>query len=253
MKEALNELYNYIYDVTGLTFPETNRVAMDQRVCRLFADVNENKILSFIKSDENAMQKLLDLLTVNESYFFREMNVINAMVQRIMKTSGKVRILCAPSSSGEESFSIVITLLKAGKPASEIEIIGIDINSHVIKLAQEALYTKRRVHRVSNEDLNRYFRPKGDAFSLNDDVRSCVTFKNLNIFDESISQLGNFDIVFSRNMLIYFDNESSLRAEKVFYDLLKPQGHLLVGHADFISNEVGFNVELCSGHYCYQK
>jgi chemotaxis protein methyltransferase CheR len=159
MISSCNALYDYIYDLTGLTFPESNRNTMDERIKKLFGDkgVTGDSLVNLLKSDKESLQKLLDLLTVNESYFFREMEVIDEMVSRIMKRSGKVRILCAPSSSGEESFSIVMTLLKAGKPASEIEIVGIDINSEVIETAQKAIYTKRRVHRVNEADIKRFF------------------------------------------------------------------------------------------------
>ena len=91
------------------------------------------------------------------------------------------------------------------------------------------------------------------GYELNREVRSCVTFKKLNIFESSVRHLGTFDIVFSRNMLIYFDKASSLRAEKVFYDALKSGGTLLVGHADFIANKVGLAEEVIHGHCFYMK
>ena len=255
MINTLDPLYAFIYELTGLTFPANNRSTLDTKVSRFFEKksiLEENSVTS-VQSDSQLLQELLDFLTVNESYFFREMAVIDEMIKRINQRPGKVRILCAPSSSGEESYTIVMALLKAGKPASEIEIVGIDINSSVIDMAQEALYTKRRVHRVEESDLERYFTLEDDKYRLKDEVRQCVSFSKLNIFDTAISGLGRFDIVFSRNMLIYFDKESSKRAEKVFYDVLKPDGYLLVGHADFISNSMGFDVEMHNGHYFYKK
>jgi len=255
MMHSLDALYDYIYELSGLTFPSSNRATLDQKVDRFFKakSIANADVLDYIQSDKQSEQELLDLLTVNESYFFREMTVVDEMVKRIMSQKGKVRILCAPSSSGEESFSIVISLLKAGKPSSEIEVVGFDINSDVIKLAKQAQYSKRRVHRVSDEDLAKYFSPEGDHYHLSSEVTQCVTFYCKNLFDDSIKDLGLFDIVFSRNMLIYFDKKSSLRAEKVFYNALKHQGYLLVGHADFIANEIGFEKEIVNGNAFYTK
>ncbi len=251
----LDPLYEYVYNESGLTFPQNNRLSMDRKVIELFESLSvaPSDIVAHVQKDETSWHALFDLLTVNESYFFREMRAIEYIVQACREARQKVRILCAPSSSGEESFSLLISLLKSGKRIEDIEIVGLDINSEVIVQAQSGLYAKRRVHRVSEEDLREYFVPEGDKYRLKERIRSAVRFYNYNLFDPRVKELGTFDVVFSRNMLIYFDKESAAKAEQVFYALVQRGGYLIVGHADHIPNKVGFKASLHNGHYIYEK
>jgi len=231
-------LYRYFNDLTGIHFDQKEeittlkltRFAKEHR-CYSFGD-----LLSKLKSDPVLSQKLVNFLTVNETYFFREMDQIHYMVMEIQKTSAQVRILCAPGSTGEEPYTIAIALSEAGIDMKRIAIVSVDINTEAIHYAQEALYTKRSLHRVDPMITERYFNEEENRYRLIETIRQKVEFKNLNLFESGLFELGKFDYIFSRNMLIYFDPHKTALAIKRLTSMVRNSSSVLFfGHADIIT------------------
>ena len=226
---------NYFKNETGVTFDKQEEVLKNR--LKLFCKQRDmysfSQLLTSIQSNTALKQSLIDHLTTNETYFYREFKQIEQLVALVKKKMHSVRILCAPSSTGEEPYTIAIALLEAGIPASNIHIVGIDINAQAIKKANEAIYTQRHVMQLSSEIIAKYFIYQDTKYILKENVKELVTFHVANIFDASFKSLGSFDFVFSRNMLIYFDKETKLKAKKILQNMRKEMTtDVFFGHAD---------------------
>ncbi len=220
--------------------------------------------LRFEDKDGTEFQNLMNAVTVNETYFFREHDQFEVMVNDVLPQLHKtrsahepIRILSAPCSTGEEPYSMVLYLLEEAKIIEErdIEIVGIDIDSTVIKKAQDGKFSERSVHAIPPGQLAKYFKKGNYSYSLIDDLVGAVDFKVVNIFDRAqVRDLGKFDIIFSRNMLIYFDDASKKEVAMTFYDMLKPNGYVFLGHAEYMSRIVSvFKARKFGTTMIYQK
>jgi chemotaxis protein methyltransferase CheR len=225
----------YFHKETGVIFDRQESILKNKVIsfCRQRRIHSFSKLLTNLDTDYQLKQELIDHLTTNETFFYREIKQIDTLVELVKKYSSSVDILCAPSSTGEEPYSIVIALLEAGVSPNKISILGIDINSDAINRANEAIYKERNVRNLSSELKNKYFSKDNDKYILNKSVKSLVSFKVINLFNESFKNLGKFDFIFSRNMLIYFDKETKVRAKKLLESMRKSDEHqIFFGHAD---------------------
>lgn len=247
-------LLDYFYKKTGIFFSEKRSIVAG-RVEDFFREngyFDRSQFVELLENDKNLEQKIINLLTVNETYFFRESRGIDIFVSLAKKLDRNFRVLCIPCSTGEEPYSLAIALNEAGVDSSKYEIIGIDINSKVIEEAERGVYRTRSIHRTDDLIKEKYFDHNGEFVSVKPHIKKGVTFQVCNLFDSCMSTLGKFDFVFSRNLLIYFDQASRLRAEKVLYNTLKEGGFLFVGHADLIKNEVGYKRHFDQGVLYYE-
>ncbi len=220
--------------------------------------------LRFDDKDGDEFQSLMNGITVNETYFFREKDQFEVLVNRIlpelhesMPTNRPLRILSSPCSTGEEPYSMILHIVEEGDVVEkrDIEVVGIDIDSTVIKKAQVAKYSERAVHAIPKPILKRWFNKKSLSYELSEDLQGTVDFHVANIFDKTqMRKLGKFDVIFSRNMLIYFDDASRKEVAMTFYDMLNPGGYVLLGHAEYMSRIVSvFNAKKIDNTLVYQK
>ena len=174
-----------------------------------------------------------------------------------MPASKPLRILSSPCSTGEEPYSMILHIVEEGKvvEARDIEVVGIDIDSTVIKKAQIAKYSDRAVHAIPKNILSKWFDKRALGYELGEDLQGSVDFQVANIFDKAqMRKLGKFDVIFSRNMLIYFDDASRKEVAMTFYDMLNPGGYVLLGHAEYMSRIVSvFNAKKVDNTLIYQK
>ena len=184
-------------------------------------------------------ESLINFVTTNETYFERESHhfdrLINEILPKLDNSFDKtpIRILSAPCSSGEECYTIALRLLLSSKRlCRSIEIVGVDISSDMIKKARLGIYSKRSVHELSQEVLNKYFTHEGDDYyHIHVPNGIEMRFINGNVFDDALwRELGDFDIIFSRNMMIYFDLVKNRELLTRFKNHLR--GYLILGHAD---------------------
>ncbi len=265
------KLGEYIYRKTGI-FLEVDKhydkVAkyIDTRCAAIEAESFRKYFykLRFEDKSGDEFQALVNAITVNETYFYREKEQFEVLVERLLpelhaKRPSKqpIRILSAPSSTGEEPYSIVLHILEEGRIVEErdIEIVGIDIDSTVIEKAQRAKYSERSVHAIPPTVLRKWFNAGKLGYELIDDLIGTVDFKVVNVFDkEQMRKLGKFDIIFSRNMLIYFDDASRKEVAMMFYDMLNPEGYVLLGHAEYMSRITSvFKAKKIDSTLIYQK
>ncbi len=270
-KENFTKIGEFIYRKSGISLEvdkHFDKIAkyIDKRSAELGLD-NFRKYffkLRFEDKDGLEFQELMNAVTVNETYFFREKDQFEVLVNSIlpelhkkMPASKTLRILSSPCSTGEEPYSMILHIVEEGRVVEErdIEVVGIDIDSTVIKKAEIAKYSDRSVHAIPKPILNKWFVKKPLGYELGDDLKGSVDFQVANIFDKAqMRKLGKFDVIFSRNMLIYFDDASRKEVAMTFYDMLNPGGYVLLGHAEYMSRIVSvFNAKKIDNTLIYQK
>lgn len=225
----------YFRDETGITFDKQESILKNKvtTFCKLREINSFKELLEKIRYDKILKQELIDALTTNETFFYREFKQIEDLVKLAKELKGQINILCAPSATGEEPYSIAIALLEAGVSPSSFHITGIDINSEAINRAKDGIYKERNVRNLSTQIVERYFTKEENLFAIKNSIKSLVTFRVINLFDPSFTTIGKFDFIFSRNMLIYFDKETKLKAKNILESLRKNQNQeIFFGHAD---------------------
>lgn len=229
----IEEFARYFKNLTGVSFDAQLSILENKLsvFCSRHGVAGVALLLERTRSDSSLRQLLIDALTTNETFFYREFAQIEECVKASKNLTSNISILCAPSSTGEEPYSIAIALLEAG--VVNFSIVGIDINQQAIDAAKEAVYDTMHLRNLNHTLILRYFDEKDGRYALKQSVRSKVSFRVANIFDSSFTTIGRFDFVFSRNMLIYFDKETKLKAKKILEGLLKDGAHeVFFGHAD---------------------
>ncbi|WP_187648352.1 CheR family methyltransferase [Nitrosophilus labii] len=241
MNKCLDDILKFFYKKTGIVF-ENKLYILENKIVKFYKHINYSDCRDFLmalKNSEKLFQDFVNFLTVSESFFFREKGHFDFVIEEIKKDiKQKYRFLSIPCSSGEEPYTILIYLFE--NDFRDFEIMGADINTKVIEEAKIGIYTQRRVLYVPKDLLEKYFEKVGKNYMFKDMYKKYITFKYLNLFDKKIFSLGKFDFIFSRNLFIYFDDQSREEALKIFHKLLLPGGYLLLGHADIIKQMPGF-------------
>jgi chemotaxis protein methyltransferase CheR len=214
---------------------------------------------------EGEVEHLINAFTVNETYFYREDHQLrcltNNLLAEVIKAKpydASVRIWSAPCATGEEPYSIAIWLLENWPQvdAYEVEIIGSDIDTNTLEAAREGVFGSRAVMRLPPDLLERYFVAKGEGrWRIIEELRSSIRFTQVNLVDraETATQ-GKFDIIFCRNVLIYFDDASRRLAAENLYDRLNPGGFVCLGHSESMSRiSPLFEVHRCADAIVYRK
>lgn len=177
-------------------------------------------------------QELFDLITVCETYFYRELKQLNELIYMLRAEPSKRRILCAPSSSGEEVYSILMLANEVG--INNIQITGIDINAEIIQKAKAGVYSKRSLYNLNDSLKRKYFDEIDDEYKIKKHLFANVKFEVVNVFDKKFLDLGKFDVILSRNMMIYFNEEYKYRLIDNFIKNLSDGGMFFAGHADLV-------------------
>lgn len=240
----------FFYRKTGIQFDTSKRYFVDKRLLERMAATGSPSfrhyftMLRFQASGEE-LQTLTNLMTVNETYFFREEYQFRCLVNSILpdlvarkRHGGPLRIWVMPSSSGEEPYSIAICLLErwADLQHHDVEIIASDIDTNILTQARAGLYSERAVSQMPVSYLQKYFRRTAHGYQLIDDVRSSVELTRVNLSSRADTRpYRDFDVVFCRNLLIYFDDVSRKAAAETFYDALRPGGFICLGHSESMS------------------
>ncbi len=243
----------YLYEQTGLAFIGSQWHFFKKRIIKRIEESKFSSIreyISFLKFDPRGKQELKDLfnlLTVNETYFFREKPQLEALVNVVlpemieekqkqpMSNMKSIKIWSAASSNGSEPYSIAILLKERGllKKGVNFIITGTDINTDVINIAREGLFSEPDLRNTPPDIKSKYFTKKGNFYEINEEIKKMVNFSVVNLFSKTqTSTLKNIDIIFCRNVLIYFDLESKKIVAKNLYDSLVPNGYLFLGMSD---------------------
>ncbi|WP_269532604.1 protein-glutamate O-methyltransferase CheR [Chitinimonas sp. BJYL2] len=187
--------------------------------------------------DDAERQIAIDLITTNETYFFREPRHFDALREQLLPLlkGQPVRIWSAASASGEEAYSLAMELASTLGIQGPWEVIGSDISSRVLAQARRGLYPMERAHNIPPDYLKQYcLRGTGEYMGqmlIDRALRQKVRFEAVNLI-ESLPEIGRFDVIFLRNVIIYFDGDTKRRVVQAVAELLKPGGWLVVGHSE---------------------
>jgi chemotaxis protein methyltransferase CheR len=240
----------FFYRKTGIHFDDSKRYFVDKRlVDRIQATRAGNFRAWFValrfEADGRELQQLVNAMTVNETYFFREAYQFDCLVNDLMNEvaarkppGSRIRIWSVPSSTGEEPYSIAIYLLERWPKIDdyEVEILSSDIDSRVIEAAREGVFSARSVAQLPRAYLRKYFRPQGDDWRISRDLVEAVDFSLVNLTEpKDTRRFRDIDIVFCRNLLIYFDDLSRRVAAEAMYDAMSPGGFICLGHSESMS------------------
>jgi len=252
--EEFRLIRDYIYNHCGLSFDTSSKFLFEKRLAnrvRTHQLKNFKEYYRFLRYDPKSNEELsavIDILTTNETYFFRESCQLKAFSEEILPEiknrkdanarEKNLSIWSAGCSTGEEPYTIAMLILETGLFRDwGIEIFGNDISQRVLQVARRGVYTQTSFRSTDKSFIDKYFDPIEGKYKIKDEVKNMVRFGYLNLMDRNkMSLLRNMDVVFCRNVLIYFDIESKKKVIQNFYDKLEEGGYLLLGHAESIMN-----------------
>ncbi len=258
-----------IRDYCGIFFDDGSLFLLERRLSRRlrlhhlkdFRDYY--RLLLYDRKKEEELTAIIEILTVNETFFFREQNQLKAFSEEILPEIGEVkkekkrlRIWSAGCSTGEEPYTIAMLILEYGRLQGwDVDILGSDINQRVLTTARRGVYRKNSFRTAEQYFRQKYFAEENGTFVISEDVKRLVSFSCLNLLDPfKVRFMGQMDVIFCRNVLIYFDHAARKKAVDNFYDNLVEGGYLLLGHAESLMNiSTSFSLKHLRNDMVYQK
>ena len=198
-------------------------------------------------SGPDELPNLIDELTTNETYFFREYGQLRALIDEIFeelqldreKRGGRpINVWSAGCSSGEEPYSVAMLAREAGlKPGVDVHVYASDISRRMMRRARKGVYREASFRETDPHLREKYFIEKDRLWQISDDLKRDVDFIHLNLLNKSkIALLRTMDVILCRNVIIYFDTDTKCQVIRTFYEKLRPGGHLLLGHSESLIN-----------------
>jgi len=258
-------IIKYIFDICGIVLGDDKQYLIEQRLSPILGEFGCETFSQLAKKLDRGettfltREKMLNAMTTNETSFFRDEHPYETFREKIMpammetviqrkerswqRRGPKVRMWSVAASTGQEPYSMAMIIAdivdSKGMGMTTMEdfgILGTDISSKVLAKAMEGKYGPLEVARGLTFEMRRkYFTQEGDYYVVNNKVRSIVEFKAFNIQDQ-FTQIGSFDVIFCRNILIYFTDDAKRRILSQLYQTLAPNGYLLLGSAENMYN-----------------
>jgi chemotaxis protein methyltransferase CheR len=264
-------LRDCVYSHCGIFFDNDSKYLLERRLAKRLIALNLSSFrdyyhyLKYNRKKDQELMDIMDILTTNETYFFREAFQLKAFTEEIIPelmrnkaSSGSrtLRIWSAGCSTGEEAYTVAmllhgITELRDWK----IEIVGTDISQRVLQHARRAVYGKSAFRATEEKYLSRFFVEQEDGLKVCNEIRDLVTISHLNLFDTNrMAMLGKMDLIFCRNVIIYFDLAAKKRVVDSFFNTLYQGGYLLLGHSESLMNiTTQFTLRHFKNDMIYQK
>ena len=253
--EDFDKISQIVYKYSGIRLTSGKEELVRSRLIKRLRTLGLDSFssyLRYIKEDKSAQElhAMIDALTTNKTSFFREIQHFNYMRSSILPAlkarNSRMRVWSAGCSSGEEPYTIAMILQEEWPKIhlADVRILATDISARILSKARTAEYDKDCLKDVSPEYLSKYFTLLRSSpiriYGVQENIKRMIRFAQLNLMD-AWPMRGPFDIIFCRNVMIYFDSATQSRLVRRFYDLLVPGGHLLVGHSEsLVANSCGF-------------
>jgi len=249
--EEFRLLRDLVYEHAGLRFEEDAMLLFERRLSDRVAALGllsfggYYKYLRFNPLGANELEEVIERLTTKETYFFRQEYQLRAfrdeLLPRIAHANREHRRLSAWSAgcaTGEEAYTLAMLILESGLFSGwDVRVIGSDISKRGVAHARRGVYRPSSFRATAAEQRQRYFRDAEDGMHVMDEVKKLCHFAQLNLLDGARAGfVGRVDVVFCRNVLIYFDVKSRRRVIDVLYERLVPGGYLLLGHSESLLN-----------------
>lgn len=236
-----------VYRESGINLTEKKKALVQARLMRRLRQLrmaDYERYYDYLQDNyRDEIVHLINCITTNKTEFFREPNhfdYLRAVILPEFERAGKrrIRIWCAGCSTGEEPYSIAITVLEyfGDRRLPDVKVLANDIDTEVLRRAREGIYPYEVVAIMGEDLLRKYFlRGKGEFSGLyraKDCVKEMISFRRLNLLTEQFPMKGTFDIIFCRNVVIYFDRPSQQKLFHQFYRYLTDDGYLILGHSE---------------------
>ncbi len=266
-------LRDFIYQQCGIFIAENRKYLVENRLSNRIKELNlksYNEYYNFLRFDASRKQelnKLFEVVTTNETSFFRnppqlevfQRVVLGEALDQCRRTGQKkLRIWSAGCSTGEEPYTLAIILhetLKNDISNWDIKITANDLSEAVLAAARRGIYNEYALRTTPKEMVDRYFHKDGSVYKLDAALKRLVSFGQINLSDkEQLKRVEKSQIVFCRNVIIYFDDDMKRKVINAFYDNLLPKGVLLIGHSESLHNiSRAFQLEHHKGTILYRK
>jgi len=246
---TFKDIRDYIYDNSGIFISDSKKYLIENRLSRIIQEKNLQSFEDYLKlikfsSNGNELTRLFDAVTTNETYFFREPQQLTVFADAILtktmeqkKGSAKLKIWSAACSTGEEPYTLSMMLLEKRISPDKFEICASDISEGVLASAKRAVYNSYSIRNVPEPYMKKYFSVCGQSYALHDSVKKTVKFMKVNLIDnKNMSSLRGMDIIFCRNVLIYFDTKAKQKVVSHLYDSLNPGGYIFIGQSESLHN-----------------
>ncbi|MBI4714876.1 MAG: protein-glutamate O-methyltransferase CheR [Nitrospirae bacterium] len=252
--ETFVALRQLIYERSGIFFPDNKKYLLESRLAKRVEEGEfetfENYVyfLRFDAMREKELSQIFDVITTNETSFFRDANQIQSFETGVLplaiKGNGnrgvkRLKVWSAACSTGEEPYTIAMILMEKFPQLQgwEVEILASDISEGVLNAARKGEYGAYAIRNMPPLYLQKYFIPAGGRYVVKPAVKNLVRFSNINLYDSSRTRMIRaVDLIFCRNVLIYFDEEAKKKIISSLYDALSPEGYLLIGHSESLYN-----------------
>lgn len=269
MPDEFRMLRDLIYEHAGLRFEDDTRVLFERRLADRLASVGAAdygayyKYLRFSAVGAAEVDEAIERLTTKETYFLRQEYQLRAFEQEILPRlaqttaqSKRLFVWSAGCSTGEEVYTLAILIHRTGLfGGHEVRVIGSDISKSAIARARRGVYRPPSFRAVPRAFIDAYFQPTEEGVQVVEEVRRLCHFAQLNLLDNArVPLVGRVDVVFCRNVLIYFDANSRRKVIDSFYERLLPGGYLLLGHSESLLNvTTAFELVHLSDDLVYRK
>lgn len=253
--DDIKAISKYILHISGIDLKESKAYLIETRLGDLMKEYkcsSYRELCSKAKTDSNKAieNKIIDAISTNETLFFRDIRPFEVLQHKILpdlidrrteRSSGRlpipIRIWSAACSTGQEVYSIAIVLkeLLSDLNKYDVKLLGTDISDSAIGQASYGTYNKFEIERgLSKEKLQKYFIPNGGNWKINDEIRAMVSFAKQNIL-KPLAGLGKLDIIFCRNVGIYFNLENRKKLFENIASILAPDGYLIIGSTESLT------------------
>lgn len=240
------QFQSLIYGQAGIALSEQKKTLIVSRLGRRLRELNLPSFQSYydhIMNDAGGgeLTTLLDLISTNKTDFFREPGHFQFLKERILpmcSTERRIRIWSAASSSGEEPYSIAMTVYDAVPHPTQwdFKILASDISTRVLAKAATGIYDVEKVASIPQDVLRRHFlrgtHDQRNLVKVKPHLAKLVTFRRINLMDAAFPIKSPLDVIFCRNVMIYFDRETQSKLMQKFFHYLKPGGYLFIGHSE---------------------
>jgi chemotaxis protein methyltransferase CheR len=271
-KEEFTMLRDFVYEKTGIYFAENKMYLLESRLTNRLQDLGFSSYEDYYYSlkfgsekAKNEMANIFDVVTTNETSFFRnppQLDVFRTMIKKDYcngnMPGSPIRIWSAACSTGEEPYTlaiIILEIIESLKKNIPFTIYGTDISSKVIESARRAVFSQYSVRNTDERTGKKYFAGENNLYALKEEVKKYVKIDFMNLMEENAYKIyRQMDFIFCRNVLIYFDEKMKKKVIDCLYECLRPKGVLIIGHAESLHNiSRAFKPLVFPGTIAYQR
>ncbi|MFO0858201.1 MAG: protein-glutamate O-methyltransferase CheR [Phycisphaerales bacterium] len=268
--KQFNDLRKIIYTRSGIHFPDSKKYVLESRLGTRLSELEIDdydqyiSLLSMGPYQTDEFQEMFNKITINETSFFRNEPQLDIFEKQVLpellearRATKKLRVWSAACSSGEEPYTLAMIIHRSlGLRLTEwkVEVLGTDISEKVVEYAQEGIYTDYALRTTHNMMKQKYFKQEGSSWHLSETIKSMVNFQIHNLKERlAAKRFGAFDVIFCRNVMIYFDDAMKDGCIQMFSDQLASDGTLFIGHSENIRNAQVFQPLPIPQGFCYRK